>query len=120
VSPAKEILVCATDVMEQEFCRSSYHLRNSLKIASGPEVSDEVRSMVDGGIGVAWTTATVEEATTVAAEEARGERKNMKFKRAPIKMLRIDPEHSQDDDHNDVNRHQKSRRTRLHARRQRW
>ena len=79
VSPTKEIPVCATDAVEQEFWRSSYHLRNSLKIAGGPEVSDEVRSMVDGGTGATWTTATVEEATAVAMKEARGERKNAKI-----------------------------------------
>jgi len=54
--PAKEILVCATDVVEPKFWRSSYNLRNSLKVASGPEVSDKVRSMVDGGTRANWTT----------------------------------------------------------------
>ena len=53
VSPAQEIPVCATNAVEQEFWRSSYHLRNSLKIAGEPEVSDKVISMVDGGTGVA-------------------------------------------------------------------
>jgi len=77
--------------------------------------------MVDGGTTVAWTIATVEEATTVTAKEAIEEREKMrKFKRAPIKMMRTDPKHLQDDDHNDVNRHRKSRRTRRHARRQWW
>jgi len=54
-------------------------LRNSLKIAGGTEISDEVRSMVDGDIGAAWTTATVEEVTTVTAEEAIEREKNAKI-----------------------------------------
>ena len=61
VSLAKEIHVCATDVVELEFWRSSYHLRNSLKIVGRPDVSDKVRSMVDGGTRVVWTTVVVEE-----------------------------------------------------------
>jgi len=51
--------------------------------------------MVDGGTGAAWTTAIVEEATAVATKEAIEEReKASKFKRAPIKMMMTDPEHS--------------------------
>jgi len=53
----------------------------------------------------------------VVAEESMEEReKTRKFKRAPIKIMRTDPERLQDDDHNDGNRRQKSRRTRYHAR----
>ena len=74
VSPAKEIHVCVTDAVEPEFWQSSYHLRNSLTIAGGPEVSDKVRTLVDGDTRVAWTTAVVEEAAAVAAEEAIEER----------------------------------------------
>jgi len=85
VSPAQKIPVCATDTVEQEFWRSSYHLRNSLKITGGLEVSDKVISIVDGGSGVAWTTATVEEATTVVAEESMEEREK---KRENSNMLR--------------------------------
>jgi len=59
VSPTKEIPVYAIDAMEPEFWRSSYHLRNSLKIIGGLEISDEVESMVEGDTGVAWTTAAV-------------------------------------------------------------
>jgi len=39
---------------------------------------------------------------------------------APIKMMRTDPEHSQDGDHNDVDCCRKRCWTRRHMRRQRW
>jgi len=39
-----------------------------------PKVPNKVRSMVDGGIGAAWTIVAIEEDATVAAKEAIEER----------------------------------------------
>jgi len=46
--------------------------------------------------------------------------KTQKIKRAPIKIIRIDPECLHDGDHNGGNRRRKICRTHRHARRQRW
>jgi len=53
----------------------------------------------------------------LVAEESMEEReKTQKIKRAPIKIIRTDPEGLQDGDHNDGNCRRKSRRTNRHAR----
>jgi len=58
VRPTKDVLVCAIEVVELKLWWFSYHLRNSLKIASCLEVSYEVRPEVDNCKEVVRTTIT--------------------------------------------------------------
>jgi len=51
VRSTKDVPECATEAVELGFWRSSYHLRNSLKIAGWLGVSIEVWSMVEGCTG---------------------------------------------------------------------
>jgi len=55
VRPTKDVTECATKVVELGFLRSSYHLRNSLKIAGWLGVSIEVWSTVEGCTGASTT-----------------------------------------------------------------
>ena len=58
VKPTKDVPECVIEALERGVWRSSYHLRNSLKIIGWPAVSIEI-----------WSTVTAEEGTEEAIED---------------------------------------------------